>query len=319
MEVAALELPNWNPDYSFLSQVKCPFFDPYGMRQETAEWQFENIKTGLPISFTICKMTALGISVSGYGDSVFLKSAMVQSFAEAWERLWMLYLKKNGPERFSNVSSSNGFAAGASLTDATNASKEELIDRAILMNAWEKQTGWKPHRLKGVRSRGLASLMLSRGWDLRFYKISDSSLGAILVGLGVHKTNGAIFDSCFLSPKKKETALEIKVVRSLLKSMSFHAVLGNDPNWRFPEEGDPMDHWIFYKNPDHQKAFHFLQQDVAAEGIIELSRPELITTEAVFQERGFPVVAVSRHPDWPSLRWGKNSISGINPWPHPLA
>jgi hypothetical protein len=115
---------------------------------------------------------------------------------------------------------------------------------------------------------------------------------------------------------------EARLLRSLLRSASVQSVSTLDPSWCLPESGAPADHLRFYRNPAHLEAFAFLGEPKASasggepgEGM----RVEELSTELVTAVDGLPAVAYARHEAWTELRWGRASIAGGNPWPHPLA
>jgi hypothetical protein len=81
-----------------------------------------------------------------------------------------------------------------------------------------------------------------------------------------------------------------------------------------------VDHWQFYRNPANMHAFKFLDRECKSKQTSHaLENSDQIVTQLLHPAGEFPAIAVSYHPDWPPLCWGKQSIQGENQWPHPLA
>src|SRR5688572_20459432 len=77
-------------------------------------WTFRSIHDGkLPFKFLRCDLVAGDLNVTGQGYALSLRAAMIQAFAEAWERLWMhKTIQSEGQAELRHLRSSNGFAAG---------------------------------------------------------------------------------------------------------------------------------------------------------------------------------------------------------------
>lgn len=310
----------WKPDLLFFRCGKFHFQSPFTHRAEPVQWKFRQIrKNGYPITVTQCEFDGLGINISGFGDSIFLKNSLTQSFAEGWERLWMRYLTQSANTLFPGLENSNGYAAGRTFQEALDRSRGELIERALFLEAWVTRRGWWPYRLGGIRSKMMKLILKAQGWRTRFFLFSDKNLGFVLGGLIQHDQLGSVFDAVYISDTSSVSSYELKLLRSLIRCSPVKALAVSDLHGSLPQEGIPQDHSKYYADPNNAQAFQFLDDPQSAEGIFDLPDPSEIVSKVVTPPTEFPAVAVSFHAGWPKLQWGKQAVRGDNPWPHPLA
>ncbi|MBI4925719.1 MAG: YcaO-like family protein [Bdellovibrio sp.] len=208
----------WKPALSFFRRQTHSFFNPLTTSKEVITWQLKQISTKLmPISLSLCEIKGLGYSAFGSGESFWLKHAFEKAFAESWERLCLSYLSNHANKKLSeHISSSNGFAAGRDVKQALKNSREELIERAVFMNAWKHQIGWNPYALHKIQSKMIEKLFNKFEWKFKFFKITDQHLGSVLTGFAFHSSFGCVFDCCYNGEDKIS---ELKVIRSLGKSI----------------------------------------------------------------------------------------------------
>lgn len=309
----------WRPAWRNLKRGFAEFLTPAGT-SEIARWEFIHIPlAGLPFAYCKCQLFALGLEVTGFGEGFTMKSAIIKAFCEAWERLWMKMLQtcdNNDSNR--RVTSSNGFAAGSDPSSAILHSKQELVERAILLSSWTDQTGWADHKLLGIGAHALKYLFERRGWAVKTYRIKENKLGDILVAIATHPEYGTACDSVYCGQTVGQEAS--KLLRSLGKTIVCLETLPLEPAYFLPDVADPVDHLKYYRNPKRQKAFDFLsKQDRSIESV---SLPHHDQVESILHFGGsayFPAVASSYNPHWREFTWGSLSIAGSNPFPHPLA
>jgi len=261
-----------------------------------------------PLRLFECKMQAFGLQTIGYAVDSDNEAALIKSFAEAWERIWFSKLVKqeHGPKN------SNGFAAGSTNEMALENAEQELIERAMLLKAWQTQVGWNKTSLSSFKLKMIQFALWLKGWRLQVFDL-NSNLGQVKCFFASHSDRGLIFDSCFVKTRKES---EIKGVYSILKCIALPKITKMD---ELPAKAKPVDHARFYANPGNLKAIEFLNLQIKKDTTIELENPELINQKLLHEAGEFPAVALCQHPTWPKLSWGTNSIQGANPWPHPLA
>ena len=156
------------------------------------------------------------------------------------------------------------------------------------------------------------------GWQIRLFELR-SNAGLVLCYFATHPKNGLAFDATSIC-QSEDRASYAKAERDLLESVQrWIAIKPNQqPLSELAEKGTPIDHWRFYNDPSHNLAIDFLGEPQTSS--VTLPSADSVRTVVVTEATDhFPAVAVSYHPDWPSLRWGRRSIEGKNPWPHPLA
>ena len=291
-------------------------------------WHFEHVSPGnLGFAFIQCHLEGAGTTTEGQGYALNATVAMRQAFAEAWERLWVIRAANGHISGVGLVTSSNGFAAGATDDDAIAAARGELIERALLLAAWRSRSGWQPRKkVVGVAARLLAALLRGHGWSLSLFRLDGGQLGSVLAGLARHEQQGAVFDTVYLPDSMDDGRHMAKLVRSLLRSTLFTAP-DHHTSQAFPLGGKPEDHAFFYRQPSNAAAFAFLDGVIASSGKLTLPEPESLQINLLASAGLTPAVAVATHPTWPTLSWGQHSIDaqtgpnqeGGNPWPHPLA
>lgn len=296
----------WSPSIGFLKAQSC---DLAGLGK--VSWSFTELGRSLmPFRYIECHLQVGEISARGYAESIGLKNALVKSLAEAWERFWMM---KQGREGFGNLLTSNGFAAGADLAHAKSRAEEELIERQWILTAWQSMSGFERVEILPLRVQLARLFFIAEGYNLRFFKVCFHGK-SVLAGLATSTTEGAVFDAVFgLEPEKF-----IKLSRSLLRAI----VIGRSLNptttpYQLPEQGHPADHLRFYRCPRNLVAFDFLNARVPKS--FDAFDHRGIQVEEVYTGGLLPAVARAWHPDWIRLSWGKISIQGQNPWPHPIA
>ncbi len=301
----------WLCDNNFLNKQSCNWHD--GINTELISWQLTKYKDiFMPFSFYQCNMTGWGLNTNGFGISANQLESAQKSFAEAWERLWYLKLVNQSMSGLS-ITSSNGFAAGSSSEMATSNAKNELIERVVMINAWSGQSGWSLANPTLLANKIILMALNLKGWDVKIFNIR-SNLGTIKACLAQNVSQGAIFDTTL---SLNDSTAEIKVINSVLKNTFFHKTVSS---YNLPEQGGPQDHRLFYSDAKNLKAFKFLAK-------VRNNNSDLVVVHNfdkiqmhLIQKAGlFPAVAVAINNYWPELKWGTQSVSGINKWPHPLA
>ncbi len=300
----------WNGDTDFLNLHKSFWVDP-GNKDESSNicWKFIRYQDHLSC-FPIyqCEMEGWGEKSTGYCYSATDLLSLKKSFAEAWERLWFQKYNQN-----KKLISSNGFAAGADSAMAIQKSREELIERQVLLEAWSTRSGWKKMPIKSARSKFLAFGMRLLGWKTTIYNI-QSNIGIVKVGLVRHQDFGAYLDTTFCD---NESEAEQKIIFSLFKYILIFKKSGKILDTL--DFSAPEDHLRFYANPKNLRAFDFLDQSSAKRtSSIYIPNVDSICSELIVSAGEFPAVAYSYNPKWKVFCWGQNSIQGVNPWPQPL-
>lgn len=299
----------WIGDLNFLMSKESVWEDQSGVKIPIT-WEFVQYTGKLfPFSFYECKIN--GFNEQAFGHSVDRSDikAMQKAFAEAWERLWLKHLNNVNPA-FSQVQNSNGFAAGATDAMAIQKSREELIERAVLLQAWQFKKGWKKTKVKSFKNQLLRIGLALSGWKTHMFEVHSNS-GSVLASFIIHKRLGVIFDSCFNSDNAEE-----KLLMSLAKNSYFQV---SEDSAQLPPIGIPEDHRRFYAVPKNSKAFQFLIKGDFSTESVTLSDTDKITVAVLNSAKNFPAVAYASNASWDKLYWGTQSIKGINSWPHPLA
>lgn len=307
--------------------MKSDLIETSGLRLTSADLKHRFFKIpmhGYPIIAYQCKMSAFSNVAYGYGDGFNPKLAQAKAFNEAFERLIFFMnsralAEKNGLR----VISSNGLAAAKSRELAIKLASNELIERHMLLSAWCSMQGWHKHEPKSVVARLLKSFYARKGWSILFYTIKSRCLKEVLCVVLKHSDHGVIFDSDYIDGnevRKSENKLILSATRMIVsflenkKMNQFSRLNINCLN----EEAKPFDHFAFYSNPKNADALNFLETSVN-NSQIEILEIDKITTKLLFKSDDLPHVAMAENPAWPKISWGRQSISGINPWPHPLA
>ncbi len=269
--------------------------------------KYNYIKLGFwPVDFYQCIIQDDSFISYGYSIERSKKMAKIKSYHEAVERLAFKKLKQSH-----GYTSTTGFASAKNINDAINYAKEELIERELLQVAWSTQSGWQPIFAKNFLNKVLIYILKSQGWGVSLFKIQSSCLKhQILCGIALNKKLGAVFDCSYgYSP-----LVEDKIINSLLRQIYF---FNSSNNVSLEEKGSPQDHKAFYSNPNNLCAFDFLNQSFEKVKInLEFVNDIKMTT---LIENNMPPVAIAINPNWKPFSWGKQSIYGINPYPHPLA
>ena len=299
----------WSGDLNFLMSKTSLWEDSNGA-EALITWEFAQYTGGLfPFNFYECKIS--GFNQTAFGHSVDRSNlkALQKSFAEAWERLWLKHLNSSNPV-FSQVENSNGFAAGATDSMAQEKAKEELIERAVLIQAWQQKTGWKKVRVQRFKNKLLCVGLALNGWKTYMFEVS-SGASNVLTCFIIHKQLGTIFDSCFYSDFAEE-----KLLMSVAKNSYFQKTANSV---QLPSVGTPEDHRQFYSVPANSEAFQFLIKGDFTKAPVKLFDLDKISINLLTPAQNFPAVAYASNPAWDKLTWGTQSIKGINSWPHPLA
>ena len=307
----------WKPGLAFLRSQKSDVSLGNGFKMPIT-WQFSEIGTArLPFHYIRCDMKLFEFETAGQGYSTSLVQAMRQALAEAWERMWLRIPQKIHQIGDFDFSSSNGFAAGATGSTALNSARDELIERSVVLTAWQNMTGWQPARPKSLTFKLLRSALINEGWTVRLFKIEEVTFGPVLALLATHPEKGSVFDSKTIGDLPISRC-ESKLIHSVFRSTFAQSKFEQDIH-ALPDSGGPQDQAAFYRNPLAIQAFAFLDQIEAQQGIIELPDPQNVRQQIFFASASMPAVAVATHSQWPVLSWGKESIAGKNSWPHPLA
>ncbi len=289
----------WNPTEEFFSKEAA----------ENITWKMKRYTAfDFPLKFFECKMQGFETEVSGYAVADKTEIATKKAFAEAWERLWFHKQSKESKE----ISNTSGFAAGSTNEMAQQNAKEELIERAVLMRAWQSQAGWQKGKFSTLKCKYIQFALYLKGWSIEVYDL-DSSQGTVKCLFAKHTKLGLIFDSCFANDKSQ---CEKKLLYSILKNIYLPKL---EPLERLAEYAKPLDHARFYADPENLPAFNFLKSKENVPAYFELENPELLQTTLLYKAGNFPAVALCQHPSWPKISWGRASIQGKNPCPHPLA
>jgi hypothetical protein len=305
-----MEMNTWLADEAFFNRGSEVWISPDGI-SIPVKWKFTRYKS-LFMGFHAysCELEALGLSALGLGSAESPLIAARKAFAESWERFWML--KESNDQN--KIISSNGFAAGATNAQSMRNSRIELVERKIFLDAWKSMQGWRRSSFDKLKHKLLLLNLRARGWDTYLFEIS-SNLGNLMACLAVHPNHGAAFDIAL-------SGISNDVDLSLLRAVSLSTyALKNQAFAELPNNGRPEDHARFYSQPIHLKAFDFLLKPSSESTFtdLEISNSDSIITKQIVHAGNFPAVAKSYHPTWEPLSWGKVSIKGKNPWPHPLA
>jgi len=310
----------WSLDLNLIRKGVAQIKSPLTGLPEQLTWSIVTVPAKLlPISVVECRLVGMGREAFGYGDSLLYTDSLTQAFAEAWERLWLDILSDRALEAGKPLSSSNGFACGATLQESEAAARAELIERAVYLTAWNTRKGWAPIQSTGLMNRVLLASLDAFDWEIKLFRLSEVKLGDVICGLGLRKTGGVLFDCAYQRPGVAMGQALSKVLRSLLRSA---LVLKNSPALyaELPEHGAPHSHRDFYAEPTNLAAFDFLNEKEAPAERIELGGYDDTETAILVDVEGFPCVASAMNAHWPILRWGRESLKeGGNPWPHPLA
>lgn len=294
---------------------------------QNLSWTFKKIQLKFKwLQFFECEITDGKISSHGYGHSFFIQRACEKALSESIERLYFKKQQKLDP----TIISSNGFAAAPTEKLARQNAIDELIERQILLLAWSSRQGWHRYELRSPLSKVLKSEIEKFGWRLKIFAITakiETHL-TLLCAIAHHEIFGTVFDSNLLHSRVSE----IKLLQSIAKSACYAEIFKQRESPILPDIGKPNDHAEFYRNPKNDAAFDFLTKEdlgLTAHHVpkhklrkaepIELSGAEETQIETIFDQQTFRYVARANNKNWIPLNWGRQSIFGKNPFPHPLA
>ena len=310
----------WKLDRSLIRRGGAELTSPFDGSRVSISWSVNSAPAPrLPISIVECRIAGLGREVHGFGDHLLFSASLTQAYAEAWERFWYLEARAR-QEPQSRARSSNGFASGATEAEAADSARAELIERSVLLAAWDSRRGWARAQVCGLLNRVRLAAIERFGWKAAFFRLTESVLGEVHCGLATRgRAGGALFDACYRRPHMSGSDVQGKLLRSLLRSA---AVFDKRPRTAapLPPSGGPSSHADFYLDPENMAAFRFLDDGPRQDFRVDLGSYDLVATRTIVNIPGYPVVAMAENPAWPLLSWGKESLKmGGNPWPHPLA
>jgi hypothetical protein len=278
-------------------------------------WSFTELRRSVPLGTTVaCELRIGAERHFGYGDRLLRHQACLVSLAEAWERRWFHAIGGS-----LDLASTNGFAAGPTDDEAIARSQDELLDRSLMLTAWRSMTGWTPWRPRSAASRILKSVLAARGWHVRLFTISEPDLGvSTLAAFAFHELYGLAFDSV---PVRRGMPRDCHVTKALVAlSRVIEQQMRTKPplGYCFPEVGGPEDHRFFYADGANARSvWEFLP--TLKPGVVTLEKAAPAESVILFPAGHLPAVAVTTNRAWPTLSWGRASVQGANPWPHPLA
>ena len=304
---------DWSCSETFLNKKRSFVKIKTLKTDQLIEWEFTKfVDSYLSFYFYECRMKGLGETSIGYGTSRNQYNAIQKSFAEAWERLWFKKMTLTEDVEGEVITSSTGFAAGRNQDEAFAAAKGELIERAVMLAAWESQQGWKQRSTTSLRHLALITAYRLKGWRIILFDIV-SNTGSVKACLALNKSYGSIFDTCFMFTNEQA---ETKVMQSVIKNIFFQKKIDN---YILPQIGYPEDHRIFYADVRNAEAFNFMLDSRDSNKSFVLDSVDKVQIQLIHEADNFPAVAYARNTYWPEIKWGAQSIRGKNKWPHPLA
>lgn len=285
----------------------------------TVQWQFTELRRRLPLGATVaCKMTVDGEAVAGYGDRLLRHGACVVAFAEAWERFHLDHVTAEVLQDAPPPSSSNGVAAGPTDAAALEWARRELVDRTLFLSAWQTMTGLNPIERTGFAASALAAMISSQGWTPRLYAVSSPDVPeTCIAAFAFHPTFGLAFDSLATGPWEHPATATRRAMALLLRVVDYRTRI-HAPGFELPIDGGPEDHARFYTDPGRAAEVRDLL-GAFRPGQVRLATPGATRSVLLWSAGEFPAVAYAYNKSWPRLLWGRRSIEGTNPWPHPLA
>ncbi len=279
------------------------------------KWSFKDISDPkYLVRYIECTMTDGLIISTGYGDCFYTKNSMFQAFNEAWERFNFLLM--NGKIE-SNPKSSNGFAAGESIFSARKASANELIEREMVLNAWNNKTGFMDYNVTSVLVKVLTFLINKNSdWNFQYFRIKDQNNNETLFAYAFHKQHGIVTDSIYISSNKYKY-FELKLLRSILKLIVINLNIVNKVK-REPSFSRPIDHIIFYKSISNaQKLISHIKKSNDNQIIITKDINKIKNT-IIFNGEIMPIVYFSWNENWQKLNWGLETLNGEVDCLHPI-
>lgn len=312
----------WRPGIKFLFKRAAQFTDPIDGVKRNVAWAYTRISSPeLPVFYYKCSLKVEGQPVSeGFAIGWLPIRVLKISLAEAWERYWADRYSKMSHDGLPRFRSSNGFASGEDRAAALRSAQEELIERYVFLQSWKSQSGWIKKETSGFIAGLIESILQSKGWKLSLFTIGSPGGVSVLAGYAKHDIYGVAFDTIYIGQNSQKSvflAKEFKLVLSILKSTAFRIGITSDPIFVLPDKGTPNDHAKFYANPKNACAF----ESLTSTPLVDLSDfgGDSINTVSIIEASQLPAVAVAFNSSWEVLTWGKQSIGGTNPWPHPLA
>lgn len=279
-------------------------------------WSFARINLGVPyLQYVECALLGNELECKGYAEGISLESTKRRAFSEAWERWWMKYASHFGISGSLGSESSNGFAAHRTFALAAPSATNELVERAEVLSSWQKPNVWRRlNGLYGEIAKAIFKATVGEEWSPELYLVSSNCGFITLIGLGVHRDGGVVFDSTTSVRLNFNSILGLCL--SLVKSTSFAQYRAD---YKFPDVGGPMDHAKFYFSKERAKAFDVHRfSEGTGRGV--LADFNLIRVEEIANYPGTPVVVRAIHPAWPKISWGRQSQLELGlAWPHPIA
>lgn len=157
----------WKPTLSFLRRRKGCVSLAATAKPMAISWSISFEKAALPgLQVALCQVeSSEGLKSTGVGLDLWPKTSTVKAFAEAYERLWLEIITQDIvplPPEAARPKSSSGFAAGRTDHEARIRARGELVERAVMLEAWSSQQGWAL-RVPASPYRHLLSLIERKG------------------------------------------------------------------------------------------------------------------------------------------------------------
>lgn len=266
-----------------------------------------------------CKMSTGSFETHGTGESLSLRSAIIRAFAESWERIWLKFVAQGMVPGVEGAATSNGFAAGPSDSSALDRARGEIIERAVMLEAWRNMSGWQPLRSLSLVEHVLVSNVERQGWKVQCFLLRSDYRHVVLAVLATSPKFGAVFDCVYGGIDKPRRAAQRRLITSLGRMTAFAESSVALDDKALPDVGCPADHREFYRKPENLQAFAFLDNPASASGIQNIPQLSSVVVRLLHPAGRFPAVAAAWQRDLPQLNWGSLSIGGKNRWPHPLA
>jgi len=263
---------------------------------------FKSLLPGLKIYTAIVKNNE--IEVEGHSESYKKSSGLIRSYFEALERLALF--------KPSDLRSSNGVGAGATLDFAKKSAIQELIERHLLLTAWESKNSWVSHELKSLWVKINVSYLRKLGWRLKFYRILTDS-GVMLCGLSQHVQEGSVFDCVFSLETQKISFLERKLLFSITRMLSIPMKAISD----LSEASRLIDHMRYYRNPQRNSVFDFIKNSEKKVISVKTLVPN-IECKLLNKHLSLAYVVHAKSAQMLEFKWGLKSLGSNNCFPHPL-
>jgi ribosomal protein S12 methylthiotransferase accessory factor len=285
----------------------------------------------------------------------WVQGRWLDSDEEVWiPALPVFYNFQAPPEELFCQVTSNGLAAGPSLSDATRSAFLELIERDAFMLTWICRKPASPIELDTCDGPTLeiTRQLRERGTDPRFFLLqTDASLFCVMAvafGDGQDWPGAVVSLSATLNPAEaiRKAALELGHVAPYIRRLMRE---GKAPSKQPEEVASLLDHALYYVPPERKGSFSFLQGDpVSAAQLNSRPQPEFAACLEALRAKDVRIAVVDvTSPDLAAqpfrvvralginiqqihfghrlTRWGnprllaQKTFSGFNPLPHPLA